>query len=198
MAAWAPEIGQNKITEMRKGLIWICFCSLLISCGAPSGLESEFDCGSASSAGYEEETDLKKKFTVALPSHWKVNLYQSELQSSIYAADTTLALSKSTLIDFSYIEKEVVFDGQFKLQNEQIQLKNKLVKSKTKDFTEKGVEVHYTVYKGMKNNLAFTTLHTYLKKDARGFIHIKADVYGTESINERLCEAISLVNELKF
>ncbi|MAD98592.1 MAG: hypothetical protein CMB99_14815 [Flavobacteriaceae bacterium] len=161
-------------------------------------MNAEFDCGTDHTASFEEETDLKKRFIVSLPSHWKVNLFQNEIQSSIYAADTTVALSKSTLIDISYIEKEVVFDGSFKLQNEQMQLNNQLIKSKTKDFLQDELETHYTVYKGMKNNMAFTTLHTYLKKDTRGFIHMKADVYGTERVQERLCEAIGILDQLKF
>ena len=66
-------------------------------------------------------------FTVDIPKNWKTNLFYDDLQSSIYTADTSKQLTKTILLDFSFIQKKISLNEIFVLKLEQEKLLEKLI-----------------------------------------------------------------------
>ncbi len=180
---------------MTKYLLFICSVFLFISCDS-NELAKEFNCKSSSLGTLETVEDFKKNFTVRFPNHWKINLYYEDAVSSIYAADTTLTLSEATLIDISFITNPDNIDDDFiykvKRDNEEFQLTE--VKSKRLQFKRK--DAYYNLAKGKRGKFNYHILNLYGKTQT-GFIHAKTEIYGDSLINERLCSAISLINDIQ-
>lgn len=179
-----------------------CFFTMLslvvLSCTHKSALSADFECESISSFETQKEEDLKRKFEISVPKSWKINLYQDEIQSSIFIADTAVSLSKSILIDATWVDKTIDFDRTFKLKNEREALLKGLIKINSNDFTFKRNLAHYTLYKGVKNNLAFQSLQTFIQTESKNFIQINIDIYGDQQVQDRICEALSIVENIKI
>ncbi|SNR16074.1 hypothetical protein [Tenacibaculum jejuense] len=181
---------------MTKYLLLIFSIFLCISCDS-NQLGKEFSCESPSPNNLETVEDFKKKFSVKFPKHWKINLYYEDAVSSIYAADTTLALSKATLIDVSFINNPDNIDDNFvykvKKDNEELQLtevKANRIKFKRKD-------AYYNLAKGKRGKFNYHILNFYSKTQT-GFIHAKTEIYGDSLIDSRLCSAITLLNKIQL
>ena len=182
---------------MRLFKIFLVFL-ILIGCQKTNQLSSEFTCEIVYDLPLSSETDLKKKFQIGIPTNWKVNLYQDEVQSSIYVADTTVSLSKSILMDVTWVKDNIKFDKVFFLKNEQEELLKKNIKVSSKEIEFQGKKAHYSLYKGNKNKLPFQSLHSFIKIDEKSFLKVKIDVYGTEENQERLCKALSIIDRIKI
>ncbi|WP_442266434.1 hypothetical protein ACSIGC_01615 [Tenacibaculum sp. ZS6-P6] len=180
---------------MTKYLLFFFTAFIFISCDS-NELGKEFACEFPSPGNLETVEDFKKKFTVKFPKHWKINLYYEEAVSSIYAADTTLSLSKATLIDISFITNPDNIDNDFinkvKSDNKELQLEE--VQSKQIKF--KRNDAYYNLAKGKRGKFNYHILNLYGKTET-GFIHAKTEIYGDSLINERLCSAITLINNVR-
>lgn len=72
---------------------------LLMSCQDKSEISQEFNCQKVSFNNLEIVEDVKDLFSLEIPKDWKTNLYQDEVQSSVFTADTTKQLTETVLLD---------------------------------------------------------------------------------------------------
>ena len=197
MARWKSKNCKIE-TELMRWLKFSIIFLIFIGCKQPSQLGGAFTCDSSYVLTLASETDLKKKFEIGIPSTWKVNLYQDEVQSSIYVADTAVALSNSILMDVTWVKDNIKFDKVFLLKNEQQELFKKNIKVLSKEIEFQGKKTHYALYKGNKNNLPYQSLHSFIKIDDMSFLKVKIDLYGKEETQERLCKALSIIDQIKI
>ncbi|WP_369047524.1 hypothetical protein [Tenacibaculum sp. UWU-22] len=176
--------------------LFIGFCILLISCNS-SDLEKEFPCKNSSSYTHLETTnDIQNLFSISLPKHWKTNLYYDNTQTSIFSADTTTSLTKTTLIDVTLLYSPITFNEQFKqkITRENISEQLSFIKSKTLIFLNK--PSYFTFSKGKKKKYTYHILTIYSKVNSENFLQTKIEVYGDSLINERFCKAIKLIEKI--
>lgn len=185
---------------MSKKILFIFFLTslLIISCAKKSELAEILDCYESKYNNLETVNDVKGKFTIDLPKHWKINLYQDEVQSSIFAADTTKQLTETVLLDVTYIRNKITFDEAFLLKQEQENLSKNLITLTSKEFTFQGKSALYQQYKGKKGKFKYQAYHTFIKIDDSHLIFAKSEVYGDSLINQRFCKAFSLLENIKL
>jgi len=183
---------------MRTSILILFTILLYFSCKKQSEVDEAFNCNSSTFKNLEEVEGLKNMFSVKLPENWKINLYQDEIQSSIFAADTTKQLTETVLLDITYINNNVNFDDAFMLQQEQDNLARNLVKTKSKKITLLEKPSIYIIYKGNKGQFNYQTCHVFIKINEQNFIFAKIEVYGDSIVNQRFCNAFSLIENLKI
>ena len=182
-----------------KPVIKIVFISIFIISCNKTKLEKEFSCSSQSfMSNNEKVTDIKKKFTIQIPKHWKTNLFFDDIQSSIYFADTTKQLTETVLLDVTHVLNKYNFTKEFKTQlfkSDSI-LKLKLVTDKEITFKEK--PTYYRVSSGFKGKYPYQIVNIYIIQNSNSAFHIKTEVFGDSLINKRLCKAIQLIHTLEL
>lgn len=184
---------------MKKLVLLIIGASLLfLSCSPQSKISKDFNCKTPSFNNLEKVTDIKKLFSIDLPKTWKTNLFYDDVQSSIYTADTTKQLSETLLLDFTIINKNINFDTDFKLHQEQENLTKNLIKTTSKETILNNKPSYYTVSSGKKSNYNYKVCHIFIKINAQNFILVKAEIYGDSLINKRMCTAFSLIEKIKI
>lgn len=175
----------------------LLFIFLLLSCSS-SDLKKDFDCSRNSYINLTEIKDFRRLFTLSLPKDWKINLYYDHGQSSIYAADTTLNLTETTLIDASYIHAPIFFDTDFKQKLSSENLQMGLTEVKSKDISYLNNKAYYSLAGGKRGKFDYHILNVFTKVNSDNFLHVKAEVYGDSLVNERLCKAIGLIDEIEL
>jgi len=183
---------------MKQILCFFLISLLLFSCSGKTQISKDFDCSRDFFSSTEKITDMKKLFSVEFPKKWKTNLYFDSGQSSIYGADTTKQLTKSVLLDVSFIQQSVFFDDNFKLNLEREKLSESLIRIKSKNQNFNKRESYYALSIGKKGNYKYQVLDYFIKVNNQSFLHAKTQVYGDSLVNERLCEAIQLIEKIKF
>lgn len=183
---------------MMKKITFILFILIGVSCQQKSFLNTEFSCTSNTIHNLEEIMDVKKIFSVQFPENWKTNLYYDDMQSSIYTADTTKQLTETTLLDVTYIKKSIALNDIFKLKNEQENLANGFIQVQSKDITLFNKPAYYAISKGERRGFSYQVCNLFIKINEENFIHTKAEVYGDLLVNERLCNAINLIEKIKI
>lgn len=184
---------------MKQLTITIILTLLLISCNKKTELETIFNCTTSESfTNLEKVTDVKELFTIQLPKHWKTNLYFDAGQTSIYSADTTKQLTETTLIDVSFLYKNVKFDTSFK---EKTRLKATLYQltettSKELIFLEK--PSYISVLKGRKGDFNYQAFTLYVQVNESNTLVLKTEVYGDSLISNRFCKAIKLLEKIQL
>ena len=171
---------------------------LCYSCHSPSEIRKEFNCEPSTCNNLETVADLNALFSVDLPKNWKINLYQDEVQSSIFAADTTKQLTQTVLLDVTYISNKINFDDTFLLKQEQEYLSENLIKLKTKTFNFQEKPALYMLFKGKKGKFDYQICNTFIKVNASNFIFAKTEVYGDSLVNQRFCKAFSLLEKMNI
>ena len=171
---------------------------LLFSCQKSSEMKSDFNCETRTFNHLEEVDDIKNLFSIAVPKDWKINLYQDEVQSSIFAADTTKQLTETVLLDVTFINNKINFDDAFLLKQEQENLTKSLIKIKSKKITLLKKPSIYIIYRGKKGEFPYATCHTYIKINDQNFIFAKTEVYGDSLVNQKFCNAFSLIENIKI
>lgn len=171
---------------------------LLLSCQNSSELNTDFNCETSTFNHFEKVDDVKNLFSIALPKNWKINLYQDEVQSSIFAADTTKQLTATVLLDVTYIKSKINFDDAFLLKQEQENLAKSLIQIKSKKITLLKKPSIYIIYKGKKGEFPYQTCHTFVKINEQNFIFAKTEVYGDSLVNQRFCNSFSLIENIKI
>lgn len=168
-----------------------------ISCKRKSDLSKDFSCSSKSFTNLSSLTDFKKNFTIKLPKKWKTNYYYDSSVSSIYSADTTKSLTQTTLIDATFVTNIAEIDDAFidKIKNDNKKMNLKEIISKKTIFINK--PTYYNLSKGKKSAFDYRILNIFVKANM-GFLHLKTEVYGNSSVNERLCKAIDLFEEIEL
>ena len=179
--------------------IFLLFTSLLFfSCNNQSEISKDFDCETATLKDLEIVEDVKNLFSIQIPKNWKTNLYQDEVQSSIFTADTIKQLTETVLLDVTFIQNKINFEDAFLLQQEQENLSKGLIKVKSKELLLLEKPSIYILYKGKKGKFTYQTCHTFIKVNESNFIFAKTEIYGDSLINQRLCDSFSLIENIKI
>lgn len=177
-------------------LLFTAIC--IISCNK-TALDQEFSCSAESFSNTTEKvTDVKKSFSILIPTHWKTNLFYDELQSSIYSADTTKQLTETVLIDITQLQTGYHFDEDFK---KQLLLNDSIHKLKFKNqsaFKFKEKSAYYAISSGKKGRFTYQILNIFVKQNSTNSFHLKTEVYGDSDINNRFCKAIHTLNSITF
>jgi hypothetical protein len=182
-----------------KSFLFIIFASiLLLCCNHTSEISKEFDCDKKVFSNLEKVEDMKRLFSIDLPKDWKINLYEDEIQSSIFTADTTKQLTETVLLDVTFIEKNINFNEAFLLNQEQENLSKKLIKIKSRQITFLDKPALFILYKGKKGKYSYQLCNTFIKVNEQNFILAKTEIYGDSIVDKRLCSAISLLENIKL
>lgn len=171
---------------------------LFFSCQKQSEISREFKCESVTYDNLENNEDVQSMFSIEIPENWKTNLYQDEIQSSIFTADTTKQLTETVLLDVTYIQKKIEFNEAFLLQQEQESLSKGLINIKSKALKIIEKPTLYLLFKGKKGKFDYHICNAFIKVNESNFILAKTEVYGDTLINQRFCKALSLINNIKL
>jgi len=171
---------------------------LILSCSHQDKIYKDFNCKITNYKNLEKLHDPKNKFSVELPKSWKTNFFFDTLQSSIYSADTTKQLTETLLLDITIINQSIKFDRVFKLKQEQENVSKNLTNIASGETILINKPAYYTFSKGNKKSYPYQVCHFFINTKAQNFIHVKAEVYGDSLINDRLCNAFTLLETIKL
>ncbi len=181
-----------------RNILFYLSLALLISCNSQSEISKNLNCNPESYSNLETIEDFKKLFTVKFPDNWKTNLYYDNNQSSIYSGDTTKQLTETFLIDVTHISKGVDFSGDF-IQEFKTSLANqKLVESTSYDLKFQKQNAYYSRAMGQKGKFAYQICNLFIQIDPKNYIHAKTEIYGDSLVNERICNAMSLIEKITY
>ena len=108
----------------------------------------------------------------------------TDIDNQIKAKKKLIEESKSLIKKYNEQQKNVRNNREFN--------------SLAKEIEFQGKKTHYALYKGNKNNLPYQSLHSFIKIDEMSFLKVKIDLYGKEEIQERLCKALSIIDQIKI
>lgn len=182
-----------------KNIVTILVLILMISCNSFPDLNEEFPCKETSPYVHlKKSEDVRNMFSVQFPENWKVNLYYDDSKTSIYAADTTISVTKTTLMDVTLVHKTVFLDNTFKQRITDDNKKMGLLEIKTNDVTILNKPSYYSYAEGKKGNYSYHILNTFTKINDDNFLHVKTEVYGDSLVDERICKALNLINKTQL
>ncbi len=170
----------------------------IVSCNTSSELEKIYNCKTKKSSNLKTVVDVKKQFSIKLPKHWNTNLYFDTGQTSIYSADTTKELTKTILLDVSFIYAPVVFDDAFKKKTYLANYTNQLKETTAKELTILKKASYITIAKGTKKNYPYQISTIFIKLNNTNFILAKTEVYGDSLVKERFCKAFKLIDKIRL
>jgi hypothetical protein len=173
-------------------LMFIC------ACNSGSTLSKNLNCDPETYSNLEVVEDVDKRFKIQLPDNWKTNLYYDKNQTSIYAADTTKNLTDTYTIDVTYVYSELKLDETFIQKFKTDLYKNQLVETTSYDFLFQDKEAYYSRALGKRGQFNYEICNIFIKINSGNYIHAKAEVYGENSINERFCNAFSLIEKIEY
>ncbi|TXD51767.1 MULTISPECIES: hypothetical protein [unclassified Polaribacter] len=182
---------------MKYGFIFIALL-LFFSCNKKTGISKHLNCETTEFKNLEKVEDVKNLFSVDFPKNWKINLYQDEIQSSIFAADTTKQLTETILLDVTFINQKINLDESFLLKQEQENLVNNLIKIKTKEFIFLEKPSIYMIYRGKKGKFSYQICTIFIQINEENSMLAKTEIYGDIHINNRFCSAFSLLENIKL
>lgn len=183
-----------------KRLIFLITLSLLLGSCKNDTISNNFDCNTTSHfTDSKKYHDVLRKFRVNIPKHWKTELYFDEYQSELYSADTTKELSESYIIDLAWHQGELVFDKEFEekiLENLSEIERLETVVSGFSKFKKR--KAYYNLSVGKNTDITYHYLQIYMMYNVDSYYIFNSKIYGDDFVNERICESISLFQNIKF
>ncbi|MDB0603518.1 hypothetical protein [Tenacibaculum maritimum] len=177
----------------------LSFVITVCSCNTASDLQAEFNCNHKTSySNLKKHADVRGLFNMKIPKHWKTKLYYDNTQSSIYTADTTKSLTKSTLIDVTIIHNPINFDVDFQKKIEKQSKAEQLHILKSRSFSFFKRASYFNLAKGKRGKYNYHILNLFIKTNPDNFMHIKTEVYGDSLVDKRFCEAIKLIELIEL
>ena len=169
---------------------------LMISCTKKSALEITIECANSSDImNSKKYIDVNKNYQITIPNNWKVQKYYDAYQSDIFAADTLKQLTQTYILNTSFKNGELELNTEFELKIKNSTL-NEIIASEFEVINEKFTFWYLT--EGIKNNYKYHELVLYFKTSVDTYLQVSVEIYGDDLVNERLCEAISIIKTIKF
>ncbi|MEN8187832.1 MAG: hypothetical protein ABFR05_11950 [Bacteroidota bacterium] len=163
-------------------------------------VKEAFQCTSEYSFFNSNKTyqDVLKHFKIDIPQEWKTELYYDEFQSEIYSADTTKQLTESFIIDITWHQGELNFNRNFKrkVKKNLVEENLKTIRSGKGKFND--LPVYYNIAKGKYLSYEYHLLQLYVKSNVDEYYTFTSKVYGSESIDERICASVNLFEDIEF
>lgn len=182
---------------MRKILGFI-FLILIFACNSKSFISKNLDCSPENYSNLEVVEDFDQRFKVRLPGNWKTNLYFDKNQTSVYAADTTKNLTDTYTIDVTYVYSELKLNQEFIQKFKSNLYKKRLVETTSYEFLFQEKQSYYSRALGKRGDFNYEICNIFIKINSGNYIHAKAEVYGDSLINERFCNAFSLIEKIEY
>ena len=183
---------------MKRSVFLLLLLVTIASCNSGSQISKDLDCNPETYKNLELVEDVDKKFKVKLPDHWKTNLYFDKNQTSIFSADTTKQLTNTYTIDITYIYNELKLDDTFIQKFKTSLTQNQLVEATSYELKFQGKESYYSRALGKRGRFSYQVCNLFIKVNSGNYIHAKAEVYGDSLVNERICNALSLIEKIKY
>ncbi len=146
----------------------------------------------------EHITDFKNQFSIDIPKHWNTKMYYDNYQSEIFSADTIKPISETFILQVSHIQSAIQLNDTLIKSLD----KQSIVLNRTKELVKyhqfKDREALIYASNGVKDNLPLYIFQDYIKIDHDRFLLMKVDIYGSENIEERLCEALQLLEKVSI
>lgn len=176
------------------GLIFL----LILGCSKQSDIAKKMNCSPTTYKNTKQITDFNKNFTLNIPNNWKTELYFDNYQSEIITADTIKQLSETYILAASFNLGTLNFDSDFHHRKDSVLKANnlKLIDSGSQTFQSK--PSFWYVAKGTKNNFAYHRFTVLTKISENTYFSAYSEIYGSENIDKRICESISLLESIQF
>jgi len=181
-----------------RGLLAFVLCLVICSCNSGSIISKNLDCNPETYNNLEVVEDFDKRFKIQLPDNWKTNLYYDKNQTSIYSADTTKNLTDTYTVDVTYIYSELTLDEKFIQRFKTDLYQKQLVETTSYEFLFQEKEAYFSRALGKRGQFNYEICNIFIKLDRGNYIHAKAEVYGDTLINERFCNAFSLIEKIDY
>lgn len=181
-----------------KKLLIILLLILAAACSSKSQLSKDLECKPEKYSNLEIVEDVDKRFKVQLPDNWKTNLYFDKNQTSIFSADTTKQLTDTYTIDITYVYNELKLDDQFIQRFKKNLIKNQLVESTSYELLFNDAEAYYSRALGKRGRFDYQICNLFVKINSGSYLHAKTEVYGDSLVNERICNALSLIEKIEY
>ena len=143
-------------------------------------------------------TDFNKNFILNIPSNWKTELYFDNYQSEIFTADTLKQLSETYILAASYNSGTLNFDNDFHHRKDSVLSANNLKITDSGNESFQAKPSFWYISKGTKNNLDYHRFTVYTKISENTYFSAYSEIYGSENINKRICESVSLLENIQF
>jgi hypothetical protein len=171
---------------------------ILISCEKSPYLSSELDCDHQNYTDLKTYHDINKNFKLDIPSIWKTELYFSDYESEIFAADTTQQLTESYILDASYNSGRLNFDEVFYKNTDSISRLNNLsiLNSGNESFQKKST--YWNILKGTKNRYPYHQFNLMVKLSRNSYFKGYSEIYGDSAVYVRICKSISIFESIEF
>lgn len=171
---------------------------LIFSCSNKLEFEKKYNCSTSSLSNSKQLTDFKKNYTINIPKDWKTEYYYSNVQSEIVVADTIKNLTSSYVLATSFNLGELNFDEKFYNKRDSLLQVNQLfLISSGKEILKEKPSFWY-ISKGNKNGFLYHQLNFLIKTSKSSYFNATTKVYGNENIEERFCEAVSIIKTVNF
>lgn len=177
-------------------MIFLFAC--IAACESKSELSENMNCKPEQYANLETIADMDKQFKVLLPSHWKTHLYYDKNQTSIFSADTTKQLTDSYTIDITYVYDEIIFDDQFIQRFKKNLSDNLLVETTSYELMFKERDAYYSRAIGKRGKFKYQICNLFIKIYSHHYLHAKAEIFGDSLVNQRICNALSLIEKIEY
>ncbi len=181
--------------------IFMFLILLLVACQNNSLTKKlEFSCNSNTKLqGLDRQLDTRKSFEISVPSFWKKEFFIDATTSRFYCADTLKELQTTYFLDIAHYNEKLP-----KLQLLQNKVKSavfgkpegKIVQEKEFLFKEKDTYYLYSTH--TKNQIQTHTVELYMANKNNSFYRVTVDVYGNSKVEERICEALNLIENCSF
>ncbi|WP_196892753.1 hypothetical protein [Aureivirga marina] len=182
-------------------LIFILLVCIGCSKNPTTYLNSEFDCSSSEykTNDLEEVIDIKKNFIMKIPETWKTNLYYSDYESEIFSADTTKSLTNTFILDVSMVNGNLKMDqdSESLVINKYVQEEGlELISSGRGDF--QGKKSFWFLAEGSRRDYKYTNYLVFVKNSERKYLKMKTEMFGGTGIDNKICNSIELINQIKI
>ncbi|MDP3313243.1 hypothetical protein [Lutibacter sp.] len=181
-----------------KNFILFALYLLLFSCSKKTELEKILKCKTTKFENVSSKTDFNKNFILNIPTTWKTDLYFDKNVSEIFSADTTKQLSDAYILGASHNFGTIQFDAIFKRENDSILNVNSLKIIKAGEISFQNKPAYFYIAQGTRNNLVYHKFNITVLLGSTSFFNAYSEVFGNKNVDERICESISLIQQVKF
>ncbi len=182
-------------------IAFVAFALFLTSCGKDTIAKSlGYICDNKNELkNLKTLTDVRNNFKIDIPENWKREFFVDNYESRLYCADTTKELNSTYTFDLGHYSGKLTIDEAFIKKAKGIATKNKSAEIlNSKIITLNGKPGYCIVTKSTNASFAYQTLQAYFKNKNDSYYFFKLDVYGSENMDTRFCEALNLLENSKM
>lgn len=183
---------------MKKYIYLIVVVILLVSCSNTSSLGGSIECKSELSYATKSKVDFRRNFKMKVPKHWKTQLYYDAQTSEIFIADTTKQLTNTFILSSSLVNSKLTIDSVFVKKHSQKMEQQQMYFVKGKSLRYKNKPAYWSIFQGVKSNRKIHQFSFFIEISNNSYFIANTDVYGTKNVEKRICESVSIIEEITF